>query len=55
MVVLVGWLGEEGDVESMEIVVSGRCDFSSHFSVVSVYIYLAEFFIRHQLVCIHPL
>ena len=36
MVVLEGWLGEEGNVESMEIVVSGRCDFPFHFSVVPV-------------------
>ena len=36
MVVLVGWLGEEGDVESMEIVVSRRCEKTFHFSVASV-------------------
>ena len=34
MVVMVGWLGEEGNVESMEMVVPRRCDFSFHFRVV---------------------
>ena len=30
MVVLKGWLGEEGNVESVEIVVSGRCEKRYH-------------------------